>query len=69
MLKVSLGKRQELKAGLLVCNQRVFFLASGQEHGLGTVKEHIQAFAFDHDASTVFYRFVFFVFSESNGFD
>lgn len=33
------------------------------------VEEDIQAFAFDHDPSTVFYQFVFLVFSENNVLD
>lgn len=61
------NKAEDLQTSLLVPEQWIFFLASREELGLCMVEENIQAFAFD--PSTVLYRFIFLVFSESNVLD
>lgn len=63
------NKAEDLNSCWLVLEQWIFFLVPREEHGLCMVEEDIQAFAFDHDPSTVFYQFVFLVFSENNVLD
>lgn len=63
------NKAEDLKNSQLVIEQRIFFLVSRVEHGLCTIEENTEAFAFDYDPSTVFYQFVALVFSENNMLD
>lgn len=60
---------EDLKSSRVVLEQWIFFLVSAGEHSLCTVEKNIQPLSFDHDPSTVFYRSVVLVFSESNVLD
>lgn len=64
------NKAEDLNSSRLVLEQWILFLVPRAEQGLCMVEEDIQAFAFDHDPSTVSYQvFVFLVFSENNVLD